>query len=78
MMRILILIVLIWVLYQIIKRIVASVNTKPSQLPEETFVRCEHCGCHVLTRESHIKDDKILCNNPECQIITDEKTPHGD
>ena len=86
MVRILILIVLAWVLYQIIKRMIASINAraanKPEQTteqnPEQTIVQCAHCGCHVPTSESQIKNDKVICNNPECQAITDEKNPHGD
>ena len=85
MVRILILIVLAWVLYQIIKRLLASINAKetarpepaPEQTPEQTIVQCVHCGCHVPTSESQIKNNKIICNNPECQAITDEKDQHG-
>ena len=86
MVRILILIVLGWLLYQIIKRMLANFNSKktgkpeqkPAQTPEQTIVQCAHCGCHVLTSESQIKNNKIICNNPECQTITDEKEQHGD
>ena len=90
MLRILILIVLSWLLYQIIKRMLANFNSKktgkpeqkpaktPEQTPEQTIVQCAHCGCHVPTSESQIKNNKIICNNPECQTITDEKDQHGD
>lgn len=82
MVRILILIVLGWVLYQIIKRMLASFHAKstnkPEQSPEQTIVKCAHCGCHVPISESQIKNDKVICNNPECQTITNEKDPHGD
>ena len=86
MVRILILIILAWVLYQIIKRIIASVNAKKAgkpertsaQTPEQKIVQCAHCGCHVLMSESQIKNNKIICNNPECQTITHEKDQHGD
>ena len=78
MARILILIILVWALYQIIKRMAASANRKPSEKPAETFVQCTHCGCHVPTSESQIKNNKIICNNPECQAKVDEKNQHGD
>ena len=81
MLRILILIVLSWLLYQIIKRMLAGdfkPADKPVQKPEQTIVQCAHCGCHVPTSESQIKNNKIICNNPECQTITDEKEQHGD
>ncbi len=71
MARILILIILGWILYQIIKRIVANANSKPAQAemggkPEQKIVQCTHCGCHVPESESQMKDNKIICNNPEC------------
>ena len=86
MVRILILIVLGWLLYQIIKRMLANFNSKkagkpeqkPAQTPEQTIVQCAHCGCHVPTSESQIKNNKIICNNSECQTITDDKDQHGD
>ena len=90
MVRILILIILAWILYQIIKRLLASINSRatgkpeqkpaqtPEQTPEQKIVQCTHCGCHVLMSESQIKNNKIICNNPECQTITDEKDQHGD
>ena len=86
MVRILILIVLAWILYQIIKRMLANFNSKktgkpeqkPAQTPVQTIVQCAHCGCHVPTSESQIKNNKIICNNPECQTISDDKDQHGD
>ena len=82
MVRILILIVLGWILYQIIKRMLASFNAsatgKPEQTPEQQIVKCAHCGCHVPISESQIKNDQVICNNPECQSIRDEKDQHGD
>lgn len=68
MTRILLLIVLVWILYLLIKRFVANANPKPAQpVKDEKFVQCSHCGCHVPMSESLIKNDKIYCNNPECQ-----------
>ena len=68
MARILLLIVLVWILYLIVKRFIANANPKPTQCgTEEKFVQCSHCGCHVPMSESLIKNGKIYCNNPECQ-----------
>ena len=78
MARILILIILVWALYQIIKRMAASAKRKPSEKPVESFVQCTHCGCHVPTSESQIKNNKVICNNPECQTIAAKKDEHGD
>jgi hypothetical protein len=74
MARILILIILIWLLYQIIKRIAAGANARnnPEQKPEQKMVQCAQCGCHVPQSECQIKNDKIICSNPEC--LKDEST----
>jgi hypothetical protein len=68
MARILILIILVWLLYQIIKRIAASASARsnPEQKAEQKMVQCTQCGCHVPQSESQIKNDKIICSNPEC------------
>ncbi len=73
MARILILIILGWLLYQIIKRVVAIIQTpqepeqeiKPALNPELKIVQCANCGCHVPESESTLAHDKITCNN--CQ-----------
>lgn len=79
MARILILIILVWLLYLIIKRVAASASArnnpeqKAEQKPEVNIVQCAQCGCHVPQNESQIKNDKIICNNPECQKIEGTK-----
>ncbi len=70
MARILILIILGWILYQVIKRMATSADSKPNikseEKPEEKIVQCANCGCHVPESESIIKNNQIICNNPEC------------
>jgi hypothetical protein len=69
MPRILLLIVLVWILYQIIKRLTA--NAKQAQFGakknvEEKIVLCSRCGCHVPESESMKKNNQVICNNPDC------------
>lgn len=78
MARVLILIVLAWILYQIIKRVIA--NTKahnPTQeaatKTDEVMLQCTQCGCHVPVSDTQLINEKIICNNPECSKVT-----HGD
>jgi hypothetical protein len=82
MVRILILIILVWALYQIVKRILASASSNtdanPEQKPEQKIVQCAYCGCHVPENESQIKNNKIVCNNPECQTQKNQEDQHGD
>ena len=77
MARIIILIVLAWILYQIIKRVIAnakSQNTNKAEpnsdkKPDEKILQCTQCGCHVPQAETKIIKDKIICNNPDCDKI---------
>jgi hypothetical protein len=77
MARILLLIILVWILYQVVKRIATSATPKPNPPgAEEKFVQCTHCGCHVPISESLIKNNKIFCNNPECLNLDHQKEQH--
>ena len=71
MTRILILIVIVFILVKILKRIIASVDSKPpakeKKLAEEKMIQCAKCGCHVPISESVNKNNQLICNNPECQ-----------
>lgn len=81
MARILILIVLVWILYLIIKRLAInakaeSAKRKTEQNPknqEEKMLQCTQCGCHVPESETKLINHQIICNNPACSKIT-----HGD
>ena len=65
MARILLLIILIYLIYRIFKRVTADILPK-KQLSEEKMVRCAHCGTHVPESETVTKNNRLLCNNPEC------------
>jgi uncharacterized protein len=87
MFRVLILIVLVWILYQIVKRIWANAKSQDSTQKaeqdsqkdsEQKMIQCSQCGCHVPEIDSQIINDKIICNNPECKTATSDKPSHGD
>jgi hypothetical protein len=84
MPRLLLYILLGWVLYHVIKRVIAITKPKPKnqpKLPVENFVKCAQCGLHVPESESLIKDNKIICNNPKCSASAPsqaESTQDGD
>jgi hypothetical protein len=78
MARILMLIVLAWVLYQIIKRVITNAKAQnPAQeaapKPDEIMLQCTKCGCHVPASDTKVINEKIVCINPECSKVT-----HGD
>lgn len=83
MARILILIVLAWILYQIIKRVIANAKSqKPSENidnenadknADKKMLQCSQCGCHVPENDTKLVNEQIICNNPECS-----KVKHGD
>ena len=79
MTRILILIVLIWILYQIIKRVIANAKAEsakqengqnPAKNQDEKMLQCAQCGCHVPESETKVVNQQIICNNPDCNKIT--------
>ncbi|MBC7756913.1 MAG: hypothetical protein H7Z20_09810 [Bdellovibrio sp.] len=72
MTRILILIVLGFILFKLLKRLLNRTDAKPSAsqskpLAEEKMIQCAKCGCHVPISESNSKNNQLICNNPECQ-----------
>ena len=81
MTRILLLILLVWILYAVIKRIIAKSEFRNSASANKTdkngtdeksaekIVQCSRCGLHVPESDSHIKNNLITCNNPECNRI---------
>ena len=78
MARILILIVLAWILYQIIKRVIANAKAQhptqeTAQKTDEKMLQCTQCGCHVPESDTKVINQQIICNNPECS-----KVAHGD
>jgi hypothetical protein len=69
MARILLLIVLVWILYRVFKRIAtdANQNSKTAKTKSaEKIVQCSACGLHVPESESHTNNNLVYCNNPEC------------
>ncbi|MES2547873.1 MAG: PP0621 family protein [Pseudomonadota bacterium] len=70
MARVLILIVLVWLVYIVIKRAFFSPDSKdpnPREAkPEQKMVQCAACGMHVPESETIKKNDLVICNNPDC------------
>ena len=70
MPRILILLILCWVLYVVVKRFIASMKSSKTPTKQtmhtEKIVACSQCGLHIPESESHMLNDTIYCNNPEC------------
>ena len=74
MARVLLLIVLVWILYLVIKRAFFSArsgnatppDSKSEQKPEQKFIQCAACGMHVPESETIKKGDLVICKNPDC------------
>ncbi len=70
MLRVLLLIGLVWLVYIVIKRAFSASNlnnsTQNQQKVEEKIVQCTLCGTHVPESESLIKNNQVICNNPDC------------
>jgi hypothetical protein len=69
MPRILLLIVLVWILYLIVKRFSANLTKDKfteKKAENEKMVLCSKCGCHIPMSESLTTDNQITCNNLDC------------
>jgi formylmethanofuran dehydrogenase subunit E len=70
MTRILLLIILLWILYVVVKRFIAknisNSDTKKEEGQTEKIVACSLCGLHIPEGESLTKNGKFYCNNPTC------------
>lgn len=68
MPRIFLLILLVWILYLIMKRISANLSqdVSKSKAVNENVVLCSTCGCHIPMSESLVKDGEIICKRPDC------------
>lgn len=70
MARILLLIILIWIVYVVVKRFIAkaSSNNTPTTKTSHTekIVACHQCGLHVPESESRMINGETYCNNPAC------------
>ena len=85
MARVVLLIVLVWILYQIVKRIwanakshdteqkVQDTNKDAQQQSEQKMIQCAQCGCHVPETDSQMINEQIVCSNPECQHTQSKK-----
>lgn len=76
MPRILLLIILIWLLYHVLKRFIASASqsaAKAQSKPDEKIVQCTQCGLRVPESESVIQNELLVCNNAQCSALANTK-----
>lgn len=69
MPRILILIVLGWLIYLVIRRVTKQLNAKtdsPVEKMADNMVQCTLCGVHIPEAESIQLDNKTVCKNQPC------------
>jgi formylmethanofuran dehydrogenase subunit E len=69
MPRILLLLILLWLLYIVIKHFIAKVKsnkTTNASSHGEKIVACSQCGLHIPESESRIINGHIHCDNPAC------------
>lgn len=70
MPRILLLIVLVWIVYVVLKRFIANAKSNDratkTTAHTEKFVACSQCGLHIPESESRMIDNLTYCNNPKC------------
>jgi formylmethanofuran dehydrogenase subunit E len=71
MTRILLLIILFWILFLVLKRFWSQFTSQTQQKEKKTdaekIVPCNQCGLHIPESESLTLDGLIYCKNPKCQ-----------
>lgn len=63
LIRLLILAVLIWLVYRLVKAYAKSLE--PPQIKAKSggdMVRCAHCGIHIPKSEGLLQDGKVFCS----------------
>lgn len=68
MPRILLLLVLGWILYRVIKHLTQRFQSddKATKQTTEKIVACSQCGLHVPESETSIVNKQVVCQNPQC------------
>lgn len=70
MPRILLLIMLIWIVYVVVKRFIAkssfNKNSATERAQTEKIVACHQCGLHVPESESRTINGDTYCHNSAC------------
>lgn len=78
MSRILLLIVFVWILYVLLKRFFAFIqsNQTPSNksVLADNMVACHRCGLHVPENEAVMIDGNAYCNHPDCHQINNGRS----
>jgi ssDNA-binding Zn-finger/Zn-ribbon topoisomerase 1 len=73
MPRVILLIILFWLLYNVLKRLADNTSQSTSgkkAKPSEKIVQCEQCGLRVPESESRLQNGVVLCNNPQCNTTS--------
>ena len=64
LVRLIIILVLVWLIYSLTRRWLASLQNKSStkNTPIESMARCDHCGLHIPQSESIQANGKTYCS----------------
>ena len=62
LIRIIVIGLIIYLLFHIIKRWMANKNSAPSKLEEKQMVQCKVCQLHIPEEEALQKDGQFFCS----------------
>lgn len=71
MLKLLLLVVIVWLVYSLLKKYSRSVagdeGSEPSaSASPEDMVRCAHCGVHLPRSEAILSHDEFFCCEAHC------------
>jgi formylmethanofuran dehydrogenase subunit E len=71
MPRILLLIILGWLLFIVVKKVLKIAKHQQTQENEtmHQLVICAKCGVHIPKNESQVVDNQIICKKPNCNEL---------
>jgi formylmethanofuran dehydrogenase subunit E len=70
MVRILLLILLVWLVFKVSKRLITFLNessTQETPIHNEEMVKCANCDTYIPESESMTVDNQIICKSQPCK-----------
>lgn len=75
MYKIIVLALIIWLIYVILKRVINTAQRTPKNNAVEDIVQCAHCGVYSPKRESYLIGQQYFCCIEHSKEINKESNP---
>ena len=74
LLRLIIIGLIVWLAYRLIKRWQSSLSSSKSDTPSEieTMVQCQHCGLHIPKKEAIESHNEYYCSREHQRLSQDD------